>query len=156
MKNYILVLSAMCVLGSLSAMTLESDREAAIGSISRVVKVIPLVSKDHIQVSVAIRDIGGSTDSAPTQEAFFTLYSKGEISSTDASFNLGPIYNLKSAKRISGGIYEVSIVTDKEGKKVDRTLKINAIKAIQEITQLKCETFDCDESSQFKTKIQIN
>ena len=77
--------------------------------------------------------------------------------STDASFNLGPVFSVKSAKRVSGGIYSVVVsVANANRVLVNKTLTINAIKAITDLRAVQCEDFDCDASTQFQSTITVN
>lgn len=139
------------------ATEIKSSNEAAQVNIARVVQLIPLVKKWDINVSVAVKDLGGSTDVSPTQEAYLTLYAKGEMFSTAASFKLGPVFAVNSAQRISGGIYsvEVSVPNQTDGNPVNKTFLINAQKAINAIKSVRCEDFDCDASKNFVNTISL-
>ncbi len=91
---------------SATAMATEirsSDANAQV-NIARLVKLVNLVSKPNIQVNIAVQDLGGSTDVSPTQKVFLTLYSKGEMFSTDAAFELADVISFESARRVEGGI----------------------------------------------------
>jgi len=133
------------------AETVSSTKSNQI-NVARIDKVVTLVDKAHIKVNVVVEDLGGSTDVGATQNVFFTLYSKGEMFSTDATFNLGPIIALKSAKRISGGIYQVNVI---DGEMKPATLMINAIDAIMKLKSFTCEDFDCEASSNFSASINV-
>ncbi len=121
--------------------------------VARVAKIINLVDKPHIQVNLVVEDLGGTTDVSPTRRVFFTLYAKGEMFSTDAAFDLGPHFGLVSAKRVSGGVYEVTFAKMIEPKapvyRIDATDAIVAMKAVR------CEDFDCPASKDFKAKIRF-
>lgn len=135
----------------------KSTRFGTAVEVSRVVEVIKLVSAPNIQVNVAVRDLGGSTDVSPTQELFFTLYSKGEMFSTDATFNLGAIYDFKSARRISGGVYEILVggIDFETSMPKNKLLLIDAQKAIDAILKVRCAHFDCPASDEFETSIIV-
>ena len=149
----ILILAA----ANANAAQIQNDREKAQVNVARVTQIIPLVTKSDLRVSISVYDLGGSTDFAPTQEVFFTLYSKGEMFSTDAAFDLGPAFSVKSAKRISGGIYAVQAeIPNENGMPILKTLKIDAIKAITEMKNVRCDDFDCESSSKFKSSITVN
>lgn len=127
-------------------------------TVSRIDKVINLVDKEGIKVNVVVEDFGGSTDVSPTQKIFFTLYSKGEMFSTDAAFDLGYAYKLSSAKRIAGGVYEVkALVPDADGSLMKNvTVRIDAVKAIQKIKGVQCEEIDCEASENFEAVINVS
>lgn len=125
-------------------------------NVARIDKLVTLVDKADMKVNVVVEDLGGSTDVSPTQNVFFTLYSKGEMFSTDATFNLGPIYKLISAKRLEGGVYVVKvIIPTSEGMMKGATLKVNAVKAINAMRNLRCDDFDCDASVNFSSEITV-
>ncbi len=126
-------------------------------SVSRIVNHKMLVDYKDLKVMVTVYDHGGSTDVSPTQQLFFSIYQKGEMFSTDAAFDLGAIYSFVSAKRISGGIYEIKIsgVDEDTSMPVDKTLVVDAQKAILEIRKVTCDDFDCDASTHFKSVIDL-
>lgn len=140
---------------SAQAETVKNTKKALVPT-ARVVKLVELVDKADIKVSVLVEDLGGSTDLSPTQRVHFTLYSKGEMFSTDASFDLGPVFYFKSAKRVSGGIYEIVVSGNlAEGQQEDQVLRVDAINAINAIKSVTCEDFDCDASTNFKSSIEV-
>lgn len=139
-----------------SSLVIESDNSAAQVNIARVTQLVTLVNKPDIQVNIAVQDLGGSTDVSPTQRLFFNLYAKGEIFSTHAAFDLGAIYKLISAERVSGGKYLVKAeIPDEDSMPKTAVLTINAEDAILKIKELKCDDFDCDASTNFKAKIEV-
>lgn len=151
--KFLLLVSVFISLNSF-AQSVTNTRSADKAVVSRIDKVINLVDKFDIKVNVTVVDLGGSTDVSPTQKAFFTLYSKGEMFSTDATFEIGQIFSLTSARRISGGVYEVKLV-DSDMKKT--TLSINAVKAIKAIKTVNCgDDFDCEASAKFTSVINIS
>ncbi len=125
--------------------------------IARVTQLVKLVNKPHIQVNVVVEDLGGSTDVSPTQRAYLTLYAKGEMFSTDAAFDLGPHFGLVSAKRSSGGIYELVFEPDLSmGERQRFTYVVDARKAIVAMKAVRCEDFDCDASKKFAATIEVS
>ncbi|MFA6237717.1 MAG: hypothetical protein WC635_10355 [Bacteriovorax sp.] len=151
----ILALSLTSILSY--AETIKSTRVGTKAEISRVVESVKVYAIPDLQVNVTVKDMGGSTDVSPTQELFFTLYSKGEMYSTDATFKLGVIYDFKSAKKISNGVFEVFIggVDFDTNMPKNKLLIIDAQKAIEDILKVRCTDFDCPASKQFKTSINI-
>lgn len=137
--------------------TIKSTRFGTAVEVSRIVELVKMVSRPDIQVNVTVRDLGGSTDVSPTQELFFTLYSKGEMFSTDASFNLGAIYDFKSARKLSNGIYEIFVggIDYETSMPKNKLLIIDAKKAITDILNVKCADFDCPASDEFETTILV-
>ncbi|MBY0416236.1 MAG: hypothetical protein K2Q18_18830 [Bdellovibrionales bacterium] len=156
MKN--LIITAVVLFSSLGLMAKEVPSSKNNVNVARVVEIVKLVNKSDIQVNVVVSDIGGSTDVSPTQLLFFNIYSKGEIFSTDASFAIGPIYSLVSAKRLSGGVYELQIVGANAETTMpeDQTLIVDAQKAIVSLKAIRCEEFDCEASTNFESTISVN
>lgn len=154
----LLSLSFLILLTSNTLMAKEISSTKNAVNVARVVELVKLVNKNDIQVNVVVTDIGGSTDVSPTQDLYFNIYSKGEMFSTDASFSLGAIYALKNAKRISSGLYELSVVgANKETTMPeDQTLIVDAQKAIVSLKSVQCEDFDCDASRNFESKIEVH
>ncbi len=151
MKN-IFALSLLTMSFLSQAAPITNTRTESI-SPARVVNVIKLVDKYDIKVNVVVQDHGGSTDMSPTQTAFFTLYAKGEMFSTDATFNLGRVFSVEGAKRISGGKYEVTVIN---AEYYTQVLTINAVDAIVAIKSLDCGgEFDCEASKNFETTIDV-
>ncbi len=125
-------------------------------SIARVVKVVELVKKPGLQVSVAVHDLGGSTDVSPTQEAYLTVYSKGEMYDVEATFLITAALEVKSAKRVSGGIYEVVASVYEETIK-DVTFVIDARKVVTDIQAVNCQgNFGCTASNNFKGNVEVS
>ena len=137
--------------------TLSSTRTDTKIEASRVVELIKLVNKEDIKVSLVVQDNGGSTDVSPTQKLFFTIYSKGEMTNTDATFDLGYIYELLAAKRVSGGIYEVEVSAPNEESSMpeNQTLVIDAQKAIIALKAVYCEEYACPASTEFESTIEV-
>ncbi len=126
-------------------------------SLVQVTDVFPLVQKPGLQVSVAVEDLGGSTDLSPTMNVYLTLYAKGEMFTTHATFKIASVLSVQSAKRVSGGIYQVVALTydeDAEGIQ-EKTFTIDAIKAVNAIQAVQCEDFDCEASSNFVSEVEV-
>jgi hypothetical protein len=149
-----ILLSALMLLSSVSvfAAKIENTKENQV-NIARVVKLINLVDKTDIKVNIAVQDLGGSTDVSPTQKVFLTLYSKGEMFSTDAAFDLGSVISVIGAKRVGAGVYNLAIVNADMNK---QTLTIDASEAIVAIKKVNCgDEFDCDASTNFSASIKV-
>lgn len=124
--------------------------------VARVVEVVKLVDKPHVQVSLVVEDTGGSTDVSPTQRLYFTIYMKGEMFSTDAAFDLGPVFGLRNSRRRSGGIYEVTLAPDYTlAPPKAPTWTIDARDAIVAMKKVSCEDFDCEASTDFAATIEV-
>ncbi len=124
--------------------------------VARIVQLIDIVDKKTLRVAVAVEDLGFSTELAPNKHAYFTLYTKGDDFYVGASFYLGSVYSVESAKRISGGIYEIKLTTTTDNIILPekKTLRINAIKAINDMKSVFCvDGFDCDAARDFQSKI---
>jgi hypothetical protein len=157
MKKFILGLAVLTSFSSFAA-TISSTKSNTV-NVARIDKVITLVEKADIKVNVVVQDLGGSTDVSPTKNIFFTLYSKGEMFSTDATFDLGPAYEVLSAKRIAGGVYEIKATLSSKGDSMMKTvtLKVDAAKAINKIKAVDCgDEFDCDASTAFSADINVS
>lgn len=125
---------------------------------SRVTHLVTLVNKPGIMVNVLVEDLGGSTDVSDTQNAYLTIYSKGEMASVDATFDLGRIFQFTSARRISAGIYELKAVAFglPDYHLAERTYVIDARKATADIQKVDCGSeFDCDAAEKFKSSITM-
>ena len=155
MKKFVFGLALLTSFSSFSA-TISSTLKNKI-NVARVAKAITLVDKSDIKVNVVVEDLGGSTDVSPTQKVFFTLYSKGEMFSTDATFDLGPVFEVISATRISGGKYAIkAVVPDASEMMKTVTLKVDAVNAINQIKSVNCgEEFDCEASARFSSEISV-
>ena len=159
MKKLLLPISALTLVSALvftTAAQAETVKSAdAQVSIARVVKVVELVNKPGLQVSVAVKDLGGSTDVSPTQEAYLTVYSKGEMFNVEATFLIAAALEVKSAKRVSGGIYEV-VATVYEETIQDVTFVVDARKVVTDIQAVDCgPEFDCAASANFKGTVEV-
>jgi hypothetical protein len=153
MKN--LVILASFAAFAAQAREVVSDRANAQVNIARVTAVMNLVNKPEIMVNVSIQDLGGSTDVSPTQKVFLNLYAKGEMFSTDASFEIANVLEVVAARRFSGGVYEVKV---KEYNDTIETVtyRINAVDAVNAIMAVDCgDEFDCDASTNFASKVSV-
>lgn len=157
MKLIILLSLSLRVINPLQAETLSSTRIKTSVEVSRVAELVKLTTTPDIQINLIVKDNGGTTDVSPTQQLFFTLYSKGELFNTDATFDLGLIYDFKSAKKISNGVFEVFIggVDDETSMPSNKLLIIDAQRALKEISSVRCREHVCPESDKFKTTIMI-
>lgn len=152
------ILAALMILSTTAqARELKSATPAeAQVSISRIVQVQNLVNKGELQVNVAVQDLGGSTDVGPSQKIFFNVYRKSEMFNVEAAFNLGSIFSFESARRLSGGIYEIVVVAaDSNYNPVRTKMVIDARKAITDVQQVACEDFDCAAATNFQGTISV-
>lgn len=158
MKNFLhLFLLSFLVLisNSVLAEKIKSSKNSA--NLARIAEFVKLVDKEDFQVTFTVVDNGGTTDFDTTQSLFFNIYSKGEMFSTDASFFLGPIFSYQSAKRITGGIYEITVSILGDGYRPEnRVLVIDARQAIIDLRNVQCgDQFDCDASTNFEATIDL-
>lgn len=157
MKSFIFGLAILTSFSSFAG-TISSTKSNKV-NVARIDKVITLVDKSEIKVNVVVQDLGGSTDVSPTKNIFFTLYSKGEMFSTDATFDLGAAYEVIAAKRVSGGVYEIkaTVPSDSDAMMKTVTLKVNAANAINKIKAVNCgDEFDCEASTAFSAEINVS
>lgn len=155
MKKIFLLLA---VLLPISAQSKEIRSTKTEINVARIVKVERLSrAEDKVLVNIAIEDLGGSTDLSPTQTVYLTIYNKGEMFSTDASFPLASVLDFKGAKRLADGLYSIKILEmDENGRIQNAVYRINARQALKEIEHVDCGVdFDCDKSTNFSSAIQM-
>lgn len=149
-----LIIALALTLFTLSAQAKEISSKDTSVNIARVVNVISLETGSDVQANIAVEDTGGSTDVSPTQVIYLTLYLKGEMFSTDATFKLADIYALKNVTNLSDGVYELTIVNAPRLEEI--TYTVDARRALSEISKVSCgDEFDCDASESFQTKITM-
>jgi hypothetical protein len=148
--------SAFLVCLNVRAATLASTIESKF-SVARIAKVITLVDKSDIKVNLVGEDLGGSTDFSPNQRAWFTLYSKVEMYSTEASFVIAEVFAVTGARRVSGGVYEVtaSVPSAETAMPTPAKLRIDAVAAITKLKAVACEDFDFEASANFSAEIDV-
>ncbi len=152
----LLLLFSLVTAVSISAQAATVNSADVTVTVARVVKVVPLVEKDGLQVSVVVQDHGGSTDVSPTQTVYLTLYAKGEMFSTDATFKIADVLSVTSTKRVSGGVYEVKAMTY-DNDMAETTYTIDATKAVTAIQAVDCGgDFDCEASSKFTASVEVS
>jgi hypothetical protein len=133
----------------------SSDKEAMVHT-ARIEKVICLADENGINVSMVIVDTGGTTDLTPTKDIFFTLYKRGEMFSTDASFRLGAFFSLQFAEKVQKGIYKFKAKSlNKDYREEEAVYIIDATNALKEIRSVTCgeEESGCAASKHFRTRI---
>lgn len=137
--KYLLMLCTLLLPSAALAETIHSLPENA--DISRIAGFYPLLDKPGLTVQAVVIDQGGSTDASPMQMLYLTLYSKGEICSTGASFNLGPVFSVQGAKRIEAGIYEIRTQAPDNGieNQKDMIFRVDARQATAGIQKAPCE-----------------
>jgi len=134
----------------------SNDKDAMIHA-TRVEKVIHLSKESDINVNIVLMDTGGSTDVSPTKNIYFTLYKRGEMFSTDASFKLGSFFSLNSTRKVSNGLYSLVVESyDANYRMVTMNYIIDAKKAMRALQKVECgDEFDCSASTQFKSSISF-
>ncbi len=157
MKKIILI--ALTVILPLAAAQAEEIRSAKTQTkVARIAGLHKLSkASDEVAVNLVVVDLGGSTDVSPTKRLHLTIYRKGEMYSTDASFALMEMLELKGVKRIANGIYLVIADTmTQEGRIEDSArFRIDARKAIAAIAAVRCNDFDCEASENFASTISM-
>jgi hypothetical protein len=125
--------------------------------LARVVGLTDVSAKgSETLVTVAVEDIGGSTDLSPTQKIHLNLYKKGEMFSTDASFEIGNVFAVNSAKLRADGRIEIKALGQRgEQYLVDVTYLVDARQALRDIGHVTCEDFDCEASENFASAISV-
>jgi hypothetical protein len=141
----------------------SSANSDAYVAVARVVQLTNLVDKKageggsltNLLVNVVVVDMGGSTDVSPTQRVYLTMYSKGEMFSTDAAFEIADIFNFKSAKRIEAGVYEIVVTQPNASGSEEVTYIVDAKEATVNIQAVQCDDFDCDASTDFAASVTV-
>lgn len=64
----------------------SSDKKVQV-HVARVVKLLNFPKESGVVINIAVVDTGGSTDVSASKDIYFTLYKRGEMFSTDASFS---------------------------------------------------------------------
>lgn len=155
MKNLSLVI-ALCLFPLFAqAETVKSEKVDV--NLARVVDIYHLNSAEkETQASIVVRDLGGSTDLSPTQEIYLTLYRKGEMFSTDATFRLDSVLYVTGVKARADGRYEVKAKGFRNDQAfADLVYVIDARGAVKAMGQVTCEDFDCEASENFATTISV-
>lgn len=154
----LLLLAALLPQAALAATVRSGKHEVNVGRVAELHRLS--ASSDDVKVQVVVQDLGGSTDVSPTQTVYFTLYTKGEMFSTNAAFEIANVLTFKSAKRVKKGVYEVTLVDiDEEGRfdfEKGSTYRIDARKAISAMEAVDCGgDFDCGDSENFAAEISV-
>jgi hypothetical protein len=153
-----LILSLMIALLPFAAHAREVKSEKAEVSIGRVVQLFDLTKPgSETRVSVAVHDLGGSTDMSPTQDVYLTIYREGEMFSTDAAFRIDGVFSVNGAKRRPDGRFEIS-AKGIRGEKyyADVIYVIDARGAIKALNDVDCGgDFDCGASENFSSSISV-
>ncbi len=149
MKSLLIALIAISGVAAQAEVVRSEDAQV---SIARVTSV-DAFKEGEVQASIAVQDHGGSTDVSPTETVFLTLYRKGEMFSTDATFKIESVVAFEKARRVSAGVYELT-ARDTRWKKV--TYRIDARKALKEINAVDCgDEFDCGASTNFASEVNV-
>jgi len=149
------------ILLSLSSMahSLEINSKKVNVNAARIVERIVLVDKPEkaLHVQVIQEFLGGSTDLSNTGRVVFSISQLGEMSEATASFVISPSMSLISAKRISGGVYQVTYMDAREAGKVpfrslEVTKTIDATKAVNDVLTACSEFESCDVNTTISVK----
>lgn len=135
----------------------SSDKKAQI-HVARVVKLLNFPKESGVVINIAVVDTGGSTDVSASKDIYFTLYKRGEMFSTDASFFLGSYISLISAKKIAPYRYEIFLEgLNKEYSFEKKHYIIDIKNAFDALQKVDCgDEFDCSASTSFQTSITIS
>jgi len=154
----LLAYALMIALLPLAAHAHEVKSEKVNVSLARVVELHQVSEpKAATQVSVVVHDLGGSTDLSPTQAIYLTVYNKGEMFSTDATFLIDNVFGFEGARRRSDGRLEVKALGSRGEKYlVPVTYLIDARGAVKAIEAITCEDFDCEASENFSASISVH
>ena len=131
----------------------------AVRTLDDVAPFLVVDDPGKVRVAFVVVDTGGSTDVSPTQQLYLTLYLKGEAFSTDATFDLGPIVSLSTAKRATAGTYEAVVQSvDAQGVPKKATVTVDASDAIVAMKKIRCkdDEFDCTAAKTFEAKVDVS
>jgi hypothetical protein len=165
----LLILSAMTMFSIATFAASTTVKSSAKGdasvTVARVVHLTNLVDKKagesgsltNLLVNVVVVDTGGSTDMSPTKKVYLTMYSKGEMFSTDATFEIADIFEFKSAKRVEAGVYEIVVTVPSDVSGLEEvTYIVDGKKASVDIQAVQCDDFDCDASTNFSSSVYVS
>jgi len=158
MKKAFIIFVILLASPSIISEEVSNDLEVQVKP-ARVVQHVELAEIDDVKFSLLVEDLGGSTDLSPTQKIYFTMYKKGEMFNTDATFNLGHIFLLESAKDIEGHegcfLLKVKNLGGKYNAEIlEETFIIDAREALKDILAIDCGSeFDCELTVRFQTRI---
>ncbi len=128
---------------------LRSDKEATIKP-ERVSQLYTLVDKKlknsrDLKVRVVVINTGGATDVSPQLEVYFGLYSENEMADFYGTYKIGSAYKVISARRTSGGMYEIKGNFNTDDPTQVSRIKIDATDAVNQLESMKCGEFSVCE-----------
>lgn len=105
--------SAASFAGSTTKTVLSLNQKEAKIDLASVADAVVLgqnKTKD-ITVRLVTIDLGQSTDVSNRKLVFLTYFHGGEVVNTRTSFDLGPVREIKSIKRLAPGVYQIKVVS---------------------------------------------
>lgn len=132
------------VVTSLSEETALIDAATVVDSI-----VLGNNAADDITVRLISTDLGSHTDVAPNKNLYITFLDRGELNTTRTAFLLDTVIELKSAKRISAGVYEIAV---KDANLRDSKLVVDTTQVFVDNKKLKLEE---GQDSFFASSIKV-
>lgn len=146
MKKILAALAVVAMSASAQAKTVVAEKIQI--SPSSVDQVVRLVDKNepgssHKKLSIVVADNGMSTDVSPRYRVYMAYASLAEMGNLSADFLISAeVMKFISAKRISGGIYEVVVTEFNDNGFQDVTYKINATKMFSDEKKMreKCDS----------------
>lgn len=143
---------ALTLTAALFALTLTSAANA--GTIkseivnvkaSRITERVVLVDKAEksLRVQIIQEFLAGSTDVSNTSRLILAISQLGEMNEIESSFVLTETMGLRSAKRLSGGVYQITHMDARamDSGKLEVTQTIDAREAINKVMKFNCEEF---------------
>ncbi len=141
MKKVITILSVMSLISTVALADVIKSSKLSIKP-SRITDRVVLVDNKANSLRVQVLSVfeSGSTDVSNTSKIVLAISQLGEISTVEASFDLGGSISFGSAKRVGPGLYQVSFIDANKDAKL-QVLNIDATKAISDIKNAQCEEF---------------
>lgn len=126
-------------------------------NVARVTQMYDLEMHQGIDVKLIVEDLGGSSDVSHSKQGYLTMYLKGELFDTTATFPIGTFFEIKSVKKKESGIYKITVTQwDKDYLKIEeKTFTIFAIGALYDISEVRCNIQWGDCSASLQTKISL-
>lgn len=136
--------------------SLEEKKAKVLSSSVIKVETLGENKKTDKTFRLLVVDGGQSTDVSPRYEVQVTYFHGSEGNNTQTAFSLGWFYGFVSTKRISAGIYEVTVKDLSEEKGMQNvTLKINTHQVAVDDAKLR-ESLEFLDDPYFRSSISVS
>lgn len=154
MKQIILITFALMVTTASQAVQIKSEKlDVAPSSVDKIFRLVdkPKPGSSQKKLQILVTDLGLSTDVSPRYAVYLGYQSNAEMGNIAADFKISDRFLVvSSAKRISGGIYEVTgeQLSRDYGFRQKVTIRIDATKMFADEMALRqnCGDYFCDKN----------